>query len=376
MGPGLGVWTAFPHSLGETALGELGSEVLEIDQTSTTIPMAIKTKQPNLAMRQHHNAEIGQRGTENGESWHSTAKRRYYLGGKRKPNLCGKLNALAWRRCVRAFLVQEKCTMGSLNAATVDFSNPPETSAEQRGTTKNDAVHTIPQVLQRWDQRLTLENSELIQRYKKGEVQILLEFSTRIIPKEYVVVFQGKPHIGNAQYPRVRFRICWEQFGIQARQVDSHICSRDGDRQTVFVDNTQAVQTPEGISLPSAIWFDSADRIYSVLPHSFYLSKSFGPVSRGCFGDRKIDLTGAPGISSKPQCASEVIQGRSEILNGIPSDCRDHRIDWLYVRNAIRRSALMVNLAGSFVWPTLQENIDCCIQIRDVMVGPLDFDED
>ncbi len=249
--------------------------------------------------------------------------------------------------------------------------------SDQEGSeSANHIAHTLLEGSESWDKRSTFHNAGFVQRYEKGEVQILLEFSPWLINEKYVAVFQGKPKIGNAQYPRVRFRPFWEQIGINARQMDSEICANDGDRQTVFVDNAQVVQTPEKIAFASAIWFDSSDRIYSVLPHTFYLSKSFGVVSRGCCNYRKVDLAGSAGIGSEPKSACHVIQGGSQTLDSLPSDCGNERVNWLNVRDAIRRSALRINLTDGFVWPTVKEDCDSGVQILDVMIGPCEFDTD
>lgn len=62
---------------------------------------------------------------------------------------------------------------------------------EQHGQIGHHAVNKIQHTLQRWDERLTIENPNFVERYKKGELQFLLEFSTGLIPKEYVILFRG-----------------------------------------------------------------------------------------------------------------------------------------------------------------------------------------
>jgi hypothetical protein len=252
----------------------------------------------------------------------------------------------------------------------------PTKSNEQGSKASRDVIDKLGHFFERWDKRLTLENPNFIERYKEGELQILFQFSTGIVPKEYVIIFQGKPHVGNSQYPRVRFRRLWEQLRIKAWQMDAEVCSNDGDRETVFVDNTQPVQTPENLSLPSLIWLDRADSIYAVLPHSLYLSKASGFVFRGAVSDWEINSAFASRISSAPESASQVIEGSSQILNSVASDGGDYRVDWLDVRDTIRGSSLRINVAYGFIWSSFEESVDFNIQIRDVMVGPFDFDPD
>ena len=140
--------------------------------------------------------------------------------------------------------------------------------------------------------------------------------------------------------------------------MDAEICSNNSDGETVFLDNAQLVQTPENFPLPSLIWLDSVDRIYGVLSHSLYFSRSFGFVFRGSFSDREIDFTFPSAITPTPESASQVIESGSQILNGIASDSGDFRSDWLNIREAIRGSSLRTNLTRGFVWPSFKESVN------------------
>ena len=89
--------------------------------------------------------------------------------------------------------------------------------SQEQSQIGNDVVNKIHHTLERWDQRLTLDNPNFIDRYEKGELQILLKFTSGIVPKEYVILFQGAGQFGRQdQNPRIRFRRFWENVGIQA----------------------------------------------------------------------------------------------------------------------------------------------------------------
>ena len=246
---------------------------------------------------------------------------------------------------------------------------------EQRSQVLADVIDRINKTSERWNNRLTIENTRFIDRYEGGELQILIEFSVGIIPKQYVLILQGTSHISNAQYPRIRFRRLWEQLRIYGRQMHSEVCGGNHNRQTVFVDNAKAVQTPENISLASCVWFDSADRVYSALAQSLYFSKSFGFVFRGSFSNREITPE-FPGIGSTPEGGRHIVQCSSQVLQDIPNDSCDRERDWLYVCSLIRRSLSRIYVTQNVIWPDFQELVDSGIQIRDVMVGPFDFDPD
>src|ERR1035438_6574393 len=77
-----------------------------------------------------------------------------------------------------------------------------------------------------------------------------------------------------------------------------------------------------------------------------------------------------------PKFSSEEIKGCTEVLYSVSSDSGYLQRDWLHVRDAIRRSSLCIHLAYDCIWLTFQEQALFPLQIRNMMVGPFDFDAD
>lgn len=69
-------------------------------------------------------------------------------------------------------------------------------SQEQRIETSHGIANKIRKSIQAWQERFPLENPRLIERYKKRELHILLKFSSSLIPKEFVIVFEAESHFG------------------------------------------------------------------------------------------------------------------------------------------------------------------------------------
>jgi hypothetical protein len=251
----------------------------------------------------------------------------------------------------------------------------PTASREERIETGNGLANKIRDSIQHWQERLALENPHLVERYKEGKLHVLLKFSAGVIPKEYVIVFHGESHITDKEIPRIHGRSLWEHFWIKHLEVDSQIASGNSDWEPMLIDDAQAVQAPENIPLASFIWLDSAYRIYSVLPHSLYLSKSLGFILCGTRA-RKLNALTFAAICSTPESACKVVQTRSEVLDSVSGNDENFGRDRLYVRDAIRRASLCIHLADRFVWPTIQESGGLDFQILDVMVGPFDLDAD
>jgi hypothetical protein len=249
------------------------------------------------------------------------------------------------------------------------------TSRKQRIKTGNGLAQKLRDSIQAWQERFSLENPRLIQRYKKGELNVLLKFSTGLIPKKYVIVFEGKCQVADEQIPRIGSLMNRKEFRVKGRHVNSEISADDSDWEPMLIDDAQAVQAPENLPFSSLVWFNLADRVYSILPHAFYLSKARGFVLAGTRARKLNPLTFAS-VCATPERATEIVQGSPEVVNDITNDGGDQGIDWLYVREAIRRASICIHLADRFVWPTPYEFGDLDFKILDVMVGPFDLDPD
>jgi hypothetical protein len=248
----------------------------------------------------------------------------------------------------------------------------PDVSHEQRIESGHGLADKLRNSIQAWQERCTLENPRFVERYKEGKLHVLLKFSTGVVPKEYVIVFEGKPNI-NKNIPSIRTLAICEQFGKHARHVNPQVPANDCDREPMFIDDAQAVQAPENLPLPSWIWFNCADRVYSVLPYALYLSKVSGFILAGTTA-RKVDMLTFSSVCSTPEGTCKIVHSRPKILNSVPSNGKDRGVDWPYVRKAIDGASLCIHLADRFVWPTPYEFGDLDFKILDVMIGPFDFE--
>ncbi|HXS93281.1 MAG TPA: hypothetical protein VN736_01685, partial [Candidatus Limnocylindrales bacterium] len=77
----------------------------------------------------------------------------------------------------------------------------PRPSTEERVKVSYGFPDKLRNSIQHWEQQFALENPLLIDRYKKGKLHILLKFSSGIVPEEYVIVFEAKPHVANKKIP-------------------------------------------------------------------------------------------------------------------------------------------------------------------------------
>src|SRR5271154_6817585 len=101
-------------------------------------------------------------------------------------------------RGVHRFLSGRSCRVSSLPSRSVSRGGRVNVSSrsQEQNQTLDHVLDGIRQSSKRWNDRFTLENPRFIEKYKQGELQILLEFSSGIVDVDYVVLFQGCPVLG------------------------------------------------------------------------------------------------------------------------------------------------------------------------------------
>jgi hypothetical protein len=90
----------------------------------------------------------------------------------------------------------------------------------------------------------------------------------------------------------------------------------------VFVDVVKAVEGPKISAVPSLVWFETADRFNSILPHALYFSSKSGFKFFGTFCDPETRLIPVFNSSdpNQVQLLSKVIVGASQAIEYVPSD--------------------------------------------------------
>ena len=72
--------------------------------------------------------------------------------------------------------------------------------SDQQGLeTENQVVNIIRHLNERWEQRLTLDNLRLAERYVKGELHLLIHFRVGGVTEEYAALLKRKLPISGPQ---------------------------------------------------------------------------------------------------------------------------------------------------------------------------------
>lgn len=216
-----------------------------------------------------------------------------------------------------------------------------QTLRKERIESRNDCtLQKIDHLMECWEQRFTLNNPRFIERYKKHEAHILVEFCLRgCVGIKYVagLTYSGISYSNGGEVDAFHERHCMNhRFKDWPSDVMGMGTPRN-DKPAVFVDIVKSVDEPESI-IPSLIWLGPVDSIYGRLRHSLYMSVfSHCVVRGGLLKNRELDVlegVGSPcpvlveradtiGIF-EDELEGNMIERTPEVLNHI-SDCCGYR---------------------------------------------------
>ena len=231
-----------------------------------------------------------------------------------------------------------------------------------------------------FNDRITLHNLRLGERYAQKEIHVLVHFRFRN-SEEFVASFQRKDSgTGNYDGIPVVFRTPAMKSGDPLPIAFERSMSLKGrpsrDQQSMFVVIVKSDKVPEKFSCPTSVWFESVDSFYRILPHSLYRSVSLGPVFRGTspsreFGIRK-SLDGT--FSHADQIVCGVVQSTPEIIKSVPDEQGKVHGDGLGIREIVDTLLrLKICLEPETIRVGFEETVALGLQVEDVLFGPFDF---
>jgi hypothetical protein len=252
---------------------------------------------------------------------------------------------------------------------------------EQVTKAEDDGIDQIRQLTKRWENRLTLHNLRITERYLKGESRIIvvLRAPNLLTDTEKFCAIIERPSIlrGLQQDALLEFRgqeSRRETFGNVDH--DSSMGGSDNKEQTMFVGIVKFIEAPEFLS-PAAVWVERADSVFSFLGHSLYFSFKYGFVLCGSLGNGKPSNTVSGLVPvGQDKVPSKMIEGSSEILQDVPNNSREvigERRAFAKLKNQI--SSFRLVLSENWIWcgAPSEEEMDTPIELSDVMFGPFDF---
>lgn len=276
----------------------------------------------------------------------------------------------------------------------------PESSNKQRLKTENQVINVIERLHEQSQDRFTLNNPRLVENYIKGKLHFLILIKDALKPENQFVAFIERAlpilcvgdDIESESGTKVNVSGNVDSFFFKhgSRQPapdkagSGKVCHdrTSGYQEAVLVDVVKLVESPEAV-VPSLVRFGRVDSIYGRLRHALYFSFTRGFVLRGTvrvdYG--KTDLFALGFAKDDPlfsttdvnEMPSEVIEGTSYVVDGLPSEQRDsggHRLGTGDVMMCECVGKLRMWLDSNFVRLAIQEVADFPFQVLDVLVGP------
>jgi hypothetical protein len=226
----------------------------------------------------------------------------------------------------------------------------------------------------------SFRDPRFIERYLQEKLRILIHLRFREINGECVALFQREPVsqtrgcLWNNAYSALRPQV-FTQATMEAG-IDERDGSSGGHQKAVLINNVEAMEPPKGV-IPSVVWLDSLDGIYSVLPHALYLSRKSGLLVLGerfTIADWESNILGRFGVSRSDKTASEVIESASQVLNRVSCDQTEMNWDRSNFGDCVDSlSALRISIYSGAVRAAFGETNSGNPEIVDVFIGPLDL---
>ncbi len=253
---------------------------------------------------------------------------------------------------------------------------------ETRREGGNDALDQCRELMERFEQRLTLDNPRFIERYLESKLLLRIRFFIWGSNEEFEAVFQREPTIGGTNE-----HVHAGEGGFDFRgktTAPSHVLAdinasrlrADRQQQAVLFDVVQFVEGPQEV-IPSLVWFEQVDRIERILMGSLYFSALFGFVFSGIVGKRKVDPVLVrrlvPGIATN-DLKSEMVQGGHEVLDGVSGNQGQRFGNGMGARDVINQlSRLRIVLGPDSIRVGSKKSDLLTPAISDVLFGPFDF---
>ena len=172
--------------------------------------------------------------------------------------------------------------------------------SQSGGESRNDALHKCRELMKRCDERPTLNNPRLAQRYIEGKLLVGTWFRIHSHDQKFTTLFQGESFVGGLDVEAItllqqsahRLGHLGEQTNNDVIHAHASKVGPDGEQNPVLLDVVKSIERPEEIVPSTLIWFESVNGIDRVLRRSLYFSTFFGFVFRGVILNGKVDPIG------------------------------------------------------------------------------------
>jgi hypothetical protein len=138
---------------------------------------------------------------------------------------------------------------------------------QERAEARNDVADKLGKLMQRWEQRITVDNPRFSDRFCTSQIHILLRLrGVNAIEDSVLVIEQGR----------------------SSSEVEQS-CFADGNKVAVLVQDVELMQPPQSI-IPAFVRFEFVDSILRWPENTLYFSSLFGWITLWGMRNRKLDF--------------------------------------------------------------------------------------
>lgn len=248
------------------------------------------------------------------------------------------------------------------------------------------ALNEYCELLERFEDRLTLRNLRLPERYRNGDLKLLIEgrwdgaIDFRIVLQGAYGDEVGRDAEASAERFGFRRKLSYVKTPrTDADEGDGDFCQNTDigscywDDSFVFVESVKLIQHPQR-GIPSFVWLEPAYQRFGFGRNSIYFSNRFGFKVVDGSADGKPCSTRYLLLVGKDKFTNKLVEGGTQIVNGIPNYCTDAVWNGFVDSDAVNvLSGLLVLIQDSFIWVGCMKDLERRLQFRDVLFGPFDL---
>jgi len=260
--------------------------------------------------------------------------------------------------------------------------------SKQSLKTGDDGINKIRKMMEKWQNRMTLDNLRLCERYLNGDVVLFIivipagELSLGH-PSEYCAIFQNVDSLSRLE----GIENGWVDLRDGNSPAPTNPVFRQGNvappagsadhEQTMLVNNVEMMDQPE-IVVSSLIRVQSVDHAFRDRADSLYLSQKVGFIFGRSVKNRELNPSRDVAVRLN-ELPNEMVEGAPQIVDSIPDDAGEIIGDSPVAINSDLLdfvSGLRIILADDEVGVGLAEGVNAGFKITDVILGPFDFKSD
>jgi hypothetical protein len=255
---------------------------------------------------------------------------------------------------------------------------------QKRDELVDDAIHQLRELGQKWQDRLTLDNLRLDERYLIGDLSVGVEFrplgwadgDNLIAFLNYWPSRAGGPlGRGGGEVDPHSYRTLLPGRKEKARGDVTNLHGGD-DQHSVFVEVVQLVKAPEAV-VPSLIRLCGLDELKRTRGDALYYSGVEGFIFLGSLANRVRGSLRRSASAGFNQLPCEVVQSGAQAVGGLTNDDGDTgRKACAYVNPKSLLTGLRVFLGPASIGAGIAKDSQVMFQISDVLFGPVDFRPD